>query len=139
MEPAPNNVPDLSGSPEDDRVSFHKNLLDSLFDGVYFVDTARKIVYWNQGSENLTGYSAPEALGRHCCVHRHADDRTSTPHSDIQLPSYQHRYQYRTTLESGPNFSKIVKGLGQQTIPPAFCQRDNPNQFLCYLRHKGIE
>lgn len=66
MEPAPNNVPDLSGSPEDDRVSFHKNLLDSLFDGVYFVDTARKIVYWNQGSENLTGYSAPEALGRHC-------------------------------------------------------------------------
>lgn len=60
------DVRDLSESAEDDRLSFHKKLLDNLFDGVYFVDTERKITYWNQGSENLTGYSAAEAVGRHC-------------------------------------------------------------------------
>ncbi len=46
--------------------SFHKKLLDSLYDGVYFVDTERKITYWNQGAEQLTGYSSAEAVGRHC-------------------------------------------------------------------------
>jgi len=41
-------------------------LLDSLYDGVYFVDTYRKITYWNKGAERLTGYTAQEAVGRHC-------------------------------------------------------------------------
>lgn len=60
-------VPAAEDHPGDnDRVSFYEKLLDSLFDGVYFVDLERKISYWNQGSENLTGYSAAEAVGRHC-------------------------------------------------------------------------
>jgi diguanylate cyclase (GGDEF)-like protein/PAS domain S-box-containing protein len=46
--------------------SVHEKLLDSLFDGVYFVDKERRIQYWNQGAEHLTGYSASEAVGRHC-------------------------------------------------------------------------
>ncbi len=45
---------------------FHAKLLDGLFDGVYFVNQDRKITYWNRGAENLTGYSAEEAIGRHC-------------------------------------------------------------------------
>ncbi|HZM08716.1 MAG TPA: diguanylate cyclase [Candidatus Limnocylindrales bacterium] len=51
---------------DDDSSSFHAKLLDSLFDGVYFVDAERKITYWNQGAESLTGYSSREAVGRHC-------------------------------------------------------------------------
>ena len=47
-------------------VSFHQKLLDSLYDGVYFVDTERRITYWNKGAEHLTGYQAQEAAGRHC-------------------------------------------------------------------------
>jgi len=47
-------------------ISFHARLLDSLFDGVYFVDLGRRITHWNLGSENLTGYSAIEAVGHHC-------------------------------------------------------------------------
>src|ERR1017187_6433440 len=54
------------GAPSDNnRSSFHAKLLDSLFDGVYFVDAERKITYWNRGSESLTGYSACEAVGKH--------------------------------------------------------------------------
>jgi diguanylate cyclase (GGDEF)-like protein/PAS domain S-box-containing protein len=46
--------------------SFHETLLDSLYDGVYFVDTDRRIQYWNRGAELLTGYSADEIIGKYC-------------------------------------------------------------------------
>ncbi len=42
-------------------------LLDSLFDGVYFVDANRCITYWNNGAERITGYSKSEVVGR-CCA-----------------------------------------------------------------------
>jgi diguanylate cyclase (GGDEF)-like protein/PAS domain S-box-containing protein len=45
---------------------FHKKLLDTLYDGVYFVDTDRTITYWNKGAERLTGFAAGEAVSRHC-------------------------------------------------------------------------
>ena len=51
---------------DNDSSSFHEKLLDGIFDGVYFVDVERKITYWNRGAERLTGYSAGEAVGRHC-------------------------------------------------------------------------
>ncbi len=45
---------------------FYKALLNSLYDGVYFVDRDRRIMYWNGGAERLTGYPARQVLGRHC-------------------------------------------------------------------------
>jgi diguanylate cyclase (GGDEF)-like protein/PAS domain S-box-containing protein len=45
---------------------FYKNLVDNLYDGVYFVDRVRRIIYWSQGAERLTGYTAREAIGRSC-------------------------------------------------------------------------
>ncbi len=45
---------------------FYKRLLDSLYDGVYFVDRDRTITYWNRGAERITGYAAREVVGRHC-------------------------------------------------------------------------
>lgn len=41
-------------------------LLDSLFDGLYCVDTKRRIVYWNKAAERITGYPAAEVIGS-CC------------------------------------------------------------------------
>lgn len=46
--------------------SFHETLLNSLYDGVYFVDNERKIRYWNRGAELLTGYPASEVMGKNC-------------------------------------------------------------------------
>jgi diguanylate cyclase (GGDEF)-like protein/PAS domain S-box-containing protein len=46
--------------------SIHKHLLDELFDAVYFVDTERRILYWNRAAEALSGYSEKDVLGRHC-------------------------------------------------------------------------
>ena len=46
--------------------NFYKELLDNLYDGVYFVDNERQITYWNKGAERLTGYKAEQVLGRSC-------------------------------------------------------------------------
>jgi len=46
--------------------SLHERLLDALQEGVYFVDSQRRITYWNRGAERLSGYSASEAVGK-CC------------------------------------------------------------------------
>ena len=46
--------------------SLHREILDSLQDGVYFVDRERMIVFWNKGAENISGYSRLHVLGRHC-------------------------------------------------------------------------
>jgi diguanylate cyclase (GGDEF)-like protein/PAS domain S-box-containing protein len=48
------------------NVSFYKKLMDSLYDGVFFVDRERKITCWNKGAERLTGYTRQEAVGRSC-------------------------------------------------------------------------
>jgi len=45
---------------------FYKNLLDNIYDGVYFVDKNREIVYWNKSAEKLTGYRSSEIVGRYC-------------------------------------------------------------------------
>jgi len=46
--------------------SFYEKLLDTMHDGVYFVNRDRKITYWNGSAERLTGYGAAEAVGKHC-------------------------------------------------------------------------
>ena len=47
-------------------MELYKELLDCMSDGVYFVDRERRILYWNEGAAQLTGYSAAEVLGRRC-------------------------------------------------------------------------
>lgn len=41
-------------------------MLDSLYDGIYIVDTQRRILFWNKAAEIMTGYSAAEVLGKSC-------------------------------------------------------------------------
>jgi PAS domain S-box-containing protein/diguanylate cyclase (GGDEF)-like protein len=43
-----------------------QQVLDSLFDGLYTVTCDRKITYWNDAAESITGYTADEMIGRHC-------------------------------------------------------------------------
>jgi PAS domain S-box-containing protein len=41
-------------------------LLESINDGVYAVDTERRITYWSPAAERITGWSANNILGKHC-------------------------------------------------------------------------
>ena len=41
-------------------------LLSYLYEGVYVVDKNRKIIFWNVGSEQITGYKSEEVINSHC-------------------------------------------------------------------------
>jgi len=43
-----------------------QDLLENIYDGLYCVDTDRRITYWNKAAEKITGYSAKEVVGSHC-------------------------------------------------------------------------
>jgi len=43
-----------------------KAIVESLSDGVYFVDQERRIIFWNKAAEEISGYSAAEVMGSHC-------------------------------------------------------------------------
>ena len=50
-----------------ETVDFYREILDNLYDGIFFVDTDGRITYWNRGSASLTGYSAADVVGRNYC------------------------------------------------------------------------
>ncbi len=83
------------------------NVLDVMFEGVYFVDRNRRIRKWNPGASDLTGYRCDELLHR-CC----ADNILA--HVD----------------ESGKELCKSDCPL-QQTLNDA-----RSRQATVYLRHK---
>lgn len=41
-------------------------VLKQIYDGVYIVDRSRKILFWNNGAERITGYREEEVLGHRC-------------------------------------------------------------------------
>jgi diguanylate cyclase (GGDEF)-like protein/PAS domain S-box-containing protein len=55
---------------------FYQGLLNSLADGVYFVDRDRRVTYWNKAAERISGFATQEVLGKSCAdnVLRHVDD-----------------------------------------------------------------
>jgi diguanylate cyclase (GGDEF)-like protein/PAS domain S-box-containing protein len=55
--------------------TLYKEILDSIYDGVYFVDTDRRITYWNRGAARISGFSAEAVIGHKCsdCILRHVD------------------------------------------------------------------
>jgi len=46
-----------------ENVEVLRAVLDSLLTGVYLVDRDRKIRFWNQGAENITGYRRHDVVG----------------------------------------------------------------------------
>lgn len=55
---------------------FFQDVVENLFNPLYFVDKERRIQYWNRGAERVTGYSREEVLGKHCSdnILVHVDD-----------------------------------------------------------------
>lgn len=55
----------------------YEQLLESLFDGVYYVDHDRVIRFWNKAAERITGYTKSEVVGKSCSdnILRHVDDK----------------------------------------------------------------
>lgn len=50
-----------------ETVDFYREILDNLYDGIFFVDKEGCITYWNKGATSLTGYSSEDVQGRNYC------------------------------------------------------------------------
>lgn len=57
------------------QVSFAE-FLDQVQDGLYIVDSRRRIVFWNHAAEELTGFAAAQIVGRSCVDPKVLDHRT---------------------------------------------------------------
>ena len=44
----------------------YKVLIDTIYDGFYFTDSDRRIMFWNKSAERITGFIAEEVLGHRC-------------------------------------------------------------------------
>jgi len=54
----------------------YMTVLETIEDGVYFVDTQRRITFWNEGAEKITGYAASDVMHHSCAdgILRHVND-----------------------------------------------------------------
>ena len=48
------------------NAEYYRKVLDNLYDGIYFIDQDKRILYWNKGAEKLTGYKQSEVIGKLC-------------------------------------------------------------------------
>ncbi|HEY5913788.1 MAG TPA: SpoIIE family protein phosphatase [Verrucomicrobiae bacterium] len=138
----------LSGIPASD-------VLNSLADGVYITDVDRKIVFWNQAAERMTGWRAADVVGRNCAdnilVHMDKDGHalcgqefcplhrsivTGQPSADSVLVLAQCKSQLRMPVEV--SVSPIRNGAGQ-VIGGIEVFRDLREFMHDLLRAKGIQ
>lgn len=49
-----------------DEPEIFRRVVDGLLTGVYLTDCDRRIVFWNQGAERITGFMRHEVVGRGC-------------------------------------------------------------------------
>lgn len=58
------------------KSKLYQELLENLYDGVYYVDRRRAIIFWNKAAEQITGYSREEVMGKRCSDNllRHVND-----------------------------------------------------------------
>ncbi len=42
------------------------NIINNIYDGIYFVDRERKITFWSKGAERISGFTAEEVIGKSC-------------------------------------------------------------------------
>ena len=65
--------------------NIYLDILNNISDGVYYINSGRKIEYWNKGAEILTGYSSEEVKGRICDEVLSFEDE-----SGAKLPVYEY-------------------------------------------------
>lgn len=55
----------------------YESILESLFDGVYYVDKEKRITFWNKAAERITGFTKSEVIGHRCAdnILRHIDEK----------------------------------------------------------------
>ncbi len=92
--------PDPAAPTLDDGLQ--QRIVQSLDDGLYYVDRERRILYWTGGAERISGYAAAEIVGQHCYDNRlnHVDENgQSLCHGKCPLAA---------TIEDGQRRESVV-------------------------------
>lgn len=60
----------------DKKFNLWKEILNNMYEGIYFVDKNRKITFWNKEAERISGFKANDIMGRYCYdnILNHVDD-----------------------------------------------------------------
>jgi diguanylate cyclase (GGDEF)-like protein/PAS domain S-box-containing protein len=96
----------------------YRQILERVDEGVYFVDPARRITYWNPAAERITGYAADEVEGRSCAddVLRHVSESgkplclTACPLSAVMRDGRLRQANVYLHHKSGHRVPVVVKG-----------------------------
>lgn len=88
-------VPFLPVLSSDEQADLLKRVMDSLPDGVYIADRERRISYWNNTAEFLTGYRSDEVVGKRC------SDNFLTHGEDVGCLLCEGDCPLRRTIEDG--------------------------------------
>lgn len=124
-------------------------VLSRTADGVYAVDRAQRIVFWNDAAENLLGYRADEVIGRPCHEIFDGEPRPGCqecgPHCPVMLSACQHQqvptYNLLTRTKHGEtillNVSVIVPPEDTSQFVTIHLFRDATNQlrYETYVEH----
>jgi len=107
-----------------------KELLDSIFDGVYIVNPQRHIIFWNKGAEHITGHLREDVSGRWCGdnILNHIDEngillcrtdcpllkviRTGIPTTNKVYPKTKAGHRIPTETHIGPIFNAQGEIIG---------------------------
>jgi len=102
-------APEISGG----RRIFHTTLLDHMQDGVAFIDSSMRVVFWNRSAERLTGIAAPTILQRTWTPRAlELTETDGTPLSDDHCP-------IENAINSGQQFLRrlTIRGRGGRSLP----------------------
>ena len=104
-----------------EKWDFYKTILDSLSDGVYFVDQDRCITYWNRGAERISGYTREQVIAiankLRALV---ASSQLSSPKGVIKL----HISLGATLIRSEDDVDSLVKRADTLLYQSKTCGRD---------------
>src|SRR5215470_9075265 len=94
-------------SPFFEAPALYQSVLENLPIGIYMLDRAHRVRFWNYRAEQITGYLAHEVLGQPC--------QESLPHCDPQgRPVRGENCAVTTTLRDGRGFESEVFTLHKQ-------------------------
>jgi diguanylate cyclase (GGDEF)-like protein/PAS domain S-box-containing protein len=102
---------------------FLTDLIDAIPDGIYVTNERREIVYWSEGAERITGYSAADIVGSHC-------------YDDILV--HEDLYGHKLCTDSCPLEKSI--GDGQpRAVNEVFLKREDGERLPVYVKTRRFE
>lgn len=100
-----------------------RRILDAISDGIYVTAPDRTVVYWSEGAERITGYSADEIVGRRC-------DEEVLGHTDL--------HGTRLCLDGCPLQDCLDTGR-ERRIGEVFLRRKDGKRLAVYVKTTSFE